>query len=166
MLLPHSALQLIVMLLFRKNRGSLKVRIQKTITSCLKRWHTATDTIRYLSSLCLLITIRPTLLPAYSVCGVPRCTGESGGCADELQHVFLFPAVFQVFLAAPVQSWIHWASAQRLLKLKMLLWAESGRGLADAESLSHVPNSPLQQGCRLTLSYAALSTEGTAGLQP
>lgn len=76
------------------------------------------------------------------------------------------PGISQVFLAAPFQSWIHWASAQRLLNLKMLLWAEQGRGQADAESLSHVPNSPLQQGCRVTLSCSPLGAEDTVGCNP
>lgn len=151
------------MLLFRKNRG--ESQNQNT-----KDNNILSEKMAHNYRFCQIsfITMSPDHDKTYSspsllcVCGVPCSKGESGGCTDELQRVLLFPAVFQVFLAVP----FHWAPAQRLLKLKMLLWAEWGRGLADAESLSHVPNSPLQQGCGLTLSCALLSTEGTAGCSP
>lgn len=153
--------------MFRKNRGESQSRNTKDNNILSEKMAHS-----YRHCQISFITMSPDHDETYSspslfcVWGVPCSTGESGGCTDELQHVFLFPAVFQVCLAAPFQSWIHWAPAQRLLKLKMLLWAEWGRGLADAESLSHVPNSPLQQGCRLTLSCAPLSTGRTAGCSP
>lgn len=104
----------------------------------------------------------PSLL---CVCGVPCSAGESGAVQMNcsMGSSSLLSSRSSLLPFSILDCWAH---AQRLLKLKMLLWAERGRGLAHAESLSHVPNSPLQQGCRLTLSCAPLSTEGIARCSP
>lgn len=160
--------------------GPAVTRQGVVVGAVAQRWY------QLCSQRCEASVWRPSVL-ALTPALVPCCPGyvASPSCQGPLFWVSVWALVHKIkspvqFIACEVSagrypgcarlSLLHHChpgfTAPELQEMKLLPGAEPRRGLADAKPLSHVPHSPLQQGCRAALSCAPLSTGGAAACSP